>query len=182
MCTMGSCRTGHNHAQFSDLAGVINFGADLADAHMPGTREERIIRLERDILSKNGAFARANRDRLKAAGIFTLNLVSSPGSGKTSLLVRTIADLKHRFPISVIEGDQQTSNQKRRLAGARLETRLSVKILSSYSCNPDKHWLGLSSRRTHGRPRARSPAIEPGQPSLHRECRQSHLPGGCRPR
>ncbi len=42
MCTMGSCRTGHNHAQFSDLAGVINFGADLADAHMPGTREERI--------------------------------------------------------------------------------------------------------------------------------------------
>jgi hypothetical protein len=47
---------------------------------MPGTREERIIRLERDILSKNGAFARANRDRLKAAGIFTLNLVSSPGS------------------------------------------------------------------------------------------------------
>jgi hypothetical protein len=33
MCTMGSCRTGHNHAQFSDLAGVINFGADLADAH-----------------------------------------------------------------------------------------------------------------------------------------------------
>jgi Ni2+-binding GTPase involved in maturation of urease and hydrogenase len=107
MCTMGSCRTGHNHAQFSDLAGVINFGADLADAHMPGTREERIIRLERDILSKNGAFARANRDRLKAAGIFMLNLVSSPGSGKTSLLVRTIADLKHRFPISVIEGEDK---------------------------------------------------------------------------
>jgi hypothetical protein len=67
------------------------------------------IRLERDIVSKNGAFARANRDRLKAAGIFTLNLVSSPGSGKTSLLLRTIADLKHRFPISVIEGDRQTA-------------------------------------------------------------------------
>lgn len=71
---MGSCGTGHNHAQFSDLAGVINFGADLADAHMPGTREERIIRLERDILSKKGAFARANRDRLKAAGISRLTL------------------------------------------------------------------------------------------------------------
>jgi hydrogenase nickel incorporation protein HypB len=36
-----------------------------------------------------------------------LNLVSSPGSGKTSLLVRTIADLKHRFPISVIEGEDK---------------------------------------------------------------------------
>jgi hypothetical protein len=74
-----------------DLDGILNVGACLTDAHVPGTRDERIIRLERDILSKNGAFARANRDRLKAAGIFTLNLVSSPGSDKTSLVVRTIA-------------------------------------------------------------------------------------------
>jgi hypothetical protein len=45
MCTMDSCRTGHNHAQFSDLAGIIDFGADLADAHISGTREERIYPL-----------------------------------------------------------------------------------------------------------------------------------------
>jgi hydrogenase nickel incorporation protein HypB len=139
MCTMGSCRTGHNHAQFSDLAGVINFGADLADAHMPGTREERIIRLERDILSKNGAFARANRDRLKAAGIFTLNLVSSPGSGKTSLLVRTIADLKHRFPISVIEGDQQTSNDAGRI---RVAGTPAIQINTGWGCHLDAHMVG----------------------------------------
>jgi hydrogenase nickel incorporation protein HypB len=99
-----------------DLDGILNVGAGLTDAHVPGTREERIIRLEHDILSKNGAFARANRDRLKRAGIFALNLVSSPGSGKTSLVVRAIADLKNRFPTGVIDGDQKTSNDAGRIA------------------------------------------------------------------
>jgi hydrogenase nickel incorporation protein HypB len=66
--------------------------------------QERILRLERDILSKNDAFAGANRARLKVSGIFALNLLSSPGSGKTSLLVRTITDLRFHFPIAVIEG------------------------------------------------------------------------------
>jgi hydrogenase nickel incorporation protein HypB len=77
--------------------------------------EERIIRLERDILSKNDAYAKANRARLTAMGLFALNLISSPGSGKTSLLVRTIADLRAQFPIVVVEGDQQTSNDADRI-------------------------------------------------------------------
>ena len=47
-----------------------------------------------------------------------LNLVSSPGSGKTSLLERTIRDLKGRMPISVIEGDQATANDGERIAAA----------------------------------------------------------------
>jgi hydrogenase nickel incorporation protein HypB len=46
----------------------------------------RTISIERDILSKNNALAAANRGRLRNAGVFALNFVSSPGSGKTSLL------------------------------------------------------------------------------------------------
>jgi hydrogenase nickel incorporation protein HypB len=139
MYAVGSCGTGHNHAHCSDLDGVISFGAGVTDAHMPGMREERIIRLERDILSKNGAFARANRDRLKAAGILALNLVSSPGSGKTSLLVRTIADLKHCFPISVIEGDRQTSNDAGRIHATGTP---AIQINTGWGCHLDAHMVG----------------------------------------
>jgi hydrogenase nickel incorporation protein HypB len=101
--------------------------------------QERAISIERDILSKNNAFADANRTRLRNDGIFALNLVSSPGSGKTSLLVRTISDLKGRWPIAVIEGDQQTSRDadKIRAAGAP-----AVQINTGKGCHLDAHMVG----------------------------------------
>ena len=124
MGTICGCSAGHRHAQGDDsghhdhvryIDGTIDFGAGLAGVHILSSREERIIRFERDILSKNGAFARANRARLEKTGSLALNLASSPGSGKTSLLLRAIADLKHRFPIGVIEADQRTSNDADRI-------------------------------------------------------------------
>ena len=124
MGTICGCSAGHRHAQSDDrghhdhvhdIDGTIDFGTGLAGVHIPGRRKERIIRSERDILSKNAAFARANRAQLEESGSFALNLVSSPGSGKTSLLLRAIADLKHRFPIGVIEGDQRSSNDPERI-------------------------------------------------------------------
>jgi hydrogenase nickel incorporation protein HypB len=101
--------------------------------------QQRIIRLERDILSKNDAFARANRARLEAAGIFALNLVSSPGSGKTSLLVRVITDLRSLFPIAVIEGDQQTSNDADRI---RATGAPAIQINTGKGCHLDAHMVG----------------------------------------
>jgi hydrogenase nickel incorporation protein HypB len=68
-----------------------------------------LLRVEQDILAKNNAYAAANRELFTAAGSFAVNLMSSPGAGKTTLLVRTLSDLKGRFPAAVIEGDQQTS-------------------------------------------------------------------------
>jgi hydrogenase nickel incorporation protein HypB len=65
--------------------------------------------VERDILEKNDRFAAANRRLFAATHTLALNLVSSPGAGKTSLLVRTLADLRGKQPLAVIEGDQQTS-------------------------------------------------------------------------
>jgi hydrogenase nickel incorporation protein HypB len=126
----------HHHDQ---VQGVIDFGAGLARVHVPGMSQERTISIERDILSKNDAFARANRARLRNAGIFALNLVSSPGSGKTTLLVRAIADLKVRWPIAVIEGDQQTSRDADRI---RATGAPAVQVNTGKGCHLDAHMVG----------------------------------------
>ena len=75
----------------------------------------RMVQIEQDILGKNDQYAAANRSWFRAKGILALNLVSSPGSGKTSLLTRSIQDLKGRYPLAVIEGDQQTSHDADRI-------------------------------------------------------------------
>ena len=72
-----------------------------------------MVQIEQDILAKNNAYARANREQLAGRGIFALNLVSSPGSGKTTLLCKTITLLGDQ-PLAVIEGDQQTSQAAQR--------------------------------------------------------------------
>jgi hydrogenase nickel incorporation protein HypB len=72
--------------------------------------------LERKVLQKNDAQAAANRRRLEAAGVLTVNLMSAPGSGKTRLLEATLDRLRDRLPVCVIEGDVQTDNDARRIA------------------------------------------------------------------
>jgi hydrogenase nickel incorporation protein HypB len=73
------------------------------------------ISLEQDILAKNNLLAAQNRGWFKGRNILALNLMSSPGSGKTTLLTRTINDLKHKLSISVIEGDQETANDAKKI-------------------------------------------------------------------
>jgi hydrogenase nickel incorporation protein HypB len=121
------------------MPGLVDAGAGLAGVHVPGLSQERIIRIERDILSKNNDFARANRVRLHAAGVLALNLMSSPGSGKTTLLCRLIEALKPRFPISVIEGDQQTSNDAERIRATGVP---AVQVNTGKGCHLDAHMVG----------------------------------------
>jgi len=78
-------------------------------SHAPGLTPAQMVKIERDILGANDAIAARNRRRFADAGIFALNLVSSPGAGKTTLLVETIRGLGSELPLAVIEGDQQTS-------------------------------------------------------------------------
>ncbi|MCJ7744618.1 MAG: hydrogenase nickel incorporation protein HypB [Dehalococcoidales bacterium] len=63
------------------------------------------IKVLKDILGANEAIARRNKDRLDSHGILTINIMSSPGAGKTSLILQTINRLKPRTRIAVIEGD-----------------------------------------------------------------------------
>ena len=61
--------------------------------------------LSRPILEKNDALAAENRARLAAAGVYVVDLMASPGAGKTSTILATIAALRDRYRIAVIEGD-----------------------------------------------------------------------------
>lgn len=127
----------HDHVHDED--GSVHYGQGIAGVHVPGMSQEKIIQVERDILSKNDRLAATNRALLEARGIFALNFVSSPGSGKTTLLSKMIADLKGRMEITVIEGDQQTSNDAMRIraAGAR-----AIQINTGKGCHLDAHMIG----------------------------------------
>jgi hydrogenase nickel incorporation protein HypB len=98
----------------------------------------RILQVERDILAKNDALAAANRQRLAERGVFALNLVSSPGSGKTALLCRTISAWGDVGAVSVIEGDQQTSFDADRIraTGAR-----AVQVNTGKGCHLDANMV-----------------------------------------
>ncbi len=74
-----------------------------------------VLTIERKVLEKNDAVAQLNRQLLQSLGIFSLNFVSSPGSGKTSLVEKTIEYCRDRIKIAVIEGDVQTDLDARRV-------------------------------------------------------------------
>lgn len=84
--------------------------------HHHGHHHKTVLEVEQDVLQQNEIMAARNRGYFEAKNIFTLNLVSSPGAGKTALLERTLKDLKEEIPFYVIEGDQQTLNDANRIA------------------------------------------------------------------
>ncbi len=69
----------------------------------------KVITVGEEILGANDEKARANKDRLDRNGILTINIMSSPGAGKTSLILNTIKNLRKKLRISVIEGDVASS-------------------------------------------------------------------------
>ena len=77
--------------------------------------ERRMVELEERVLSKNDRLAEKNRGIFETMGILVINLVSSPGAGKTTLLETTINNLKGELNIGVIEGDQQTNRDAKRI-------------------------------------------------------------------
>jgi hydrogenase nickel incorporation protein HypB len=83
----------------------------------------RVLTIEQQVLAKNDRLALHLRTGLRRQRILALNVLGGPGSGKTSLLERTIAALAPSGPVSVLEGDQETANDAERVraAGARAE-------------------------------------------------------------
>lgn len=147
MCTVCGCGDttveGHDHKHHHD--GALDFGANPAGVSVAGTDPARLIEVETSILAKNDAHAAANRARLAELGGLALNLVSSPGSGKTALLCRTIEALGGR-PVAVIEGDQQTSNDADRI---RATGAPAVQINTGKGCHLDAHMVGHALDHLH---------------------------------
>ena len=102
-------------------------------------RKSRTVRVEEDLLSKNNRLAAQNREQFLLQEVLVLNLVSSPGSGKTSILERTLSDLKDQIGCAVLEGDQQTSNDAERIAATGVPVK---QINTGAGCHLDAHMVG----------------------------------------
>jgi hydrogenase nickel incorporation protein HypB len=72
--------------------------------------------VQENVLDANDTLARANRDLFDRAGTYTINMMSSPGAGKTALLERTLDRLRGKLRLGVLEGDVQTTLDADRLA------------------------------------------------------------------
>jgi hydrogenase nickel incorporation protein HypB len=84
----------------------------------------RIVELRQGILKKNDELARGLRERFTSSGVLVLNLVSSPGTGKTAFLERTLRQLRERgLRVAALVGDLETDNDARRLAASGAPVR-----------------------------------------------------------
>jgi hydrogenase nickel incorporation protein HypB len=161
MCTTCGCPTddhdhhhdrnhdhhhGHDHHHDSDHShththdGSDKHSHEDKHSHRHGTESGKRtkVTIEEDILGKNNRLAGFNRALFREKGIFVLNLVSSPGSGKTTLLERTLRDMSHKLRFAVIEGDQQTDNDARRIAATGVPVR---QINTGAGCHLDAHMI-----------------------------------------
>lgn len=103
-----------------------------------------VIELEQDVLSANNRLAERNRGYFEAKNILALNLVSSPGSGKTAVLERTLADLKDELAFFVIEGDQQTTRDADRIAATGAPV---VQINTGKGCHLDSDMVNRAVKK-----------------------------------
>jgi hydrogenase nickel incorporation protein HypB len=97
------------------------------------------VAVEEKVLSENDKLAIALRERFRRHKVFCLNLISSPGSGKTALLERTLAALPKSAKVAVLTGDLQTENDARRLAGAGFPVK---QITTGDTCHLDANMVG----------------------------------------
>ncbi len=107
-------------------------------AYKPVEPGATTVSVLQNLLKKNDDQAAHNRAHLDARGILAINLMSSPGSGKTALLEATIRALKNEFGIAVIEGDLETENDAERI---RAQGVPAHQIVTGTACHLDAHMV-----------------------------------------
>ena len=110
------------------------------DHHNTVTRR---IEVEKDALYKNDLVAERNRGFFEAKKTLAINLVSSPGSGKTSLLEKTISELKNDINFAVIEGDQQTTRDADRINAAGVPV---IQVNTGNGCHLDAEMVNAAAK------------------------------------
>lgn len=126
MCATCGCGPNSHHHDHSH---------DHTHESSPG---KKVVDVEQDILQENNLLAQRNRGFFEGRNILAINLVSSPGSGKTSLLERTLTDLKGELSFAVIEGDQQTANDADRIHATGTKV---TQINTGKGCHLDAHMV-----------------------------------------
>jgi hydrogenase nickel incorporation protein HypB len=85
--------------------------------------QTRLVEVRQQVMKQNDVVARALRQRFREAGVFVVSLVSSPGSGKTAFLERTLTELRSRYRVAALVGDLATDNDAQRLARSQAPVR-----------------------------------------------------------
>lgn len=106
--------------------------------------ERHLVVVNQRLLGKNEQLAAANREHFRRHGMLAINVLSSPGSGKTALLERTLADLAARWPAAVIVGDLATDNDARRLRRSGVE---AVQVTTGNVCHLDAAMIDQAVQR-----------------------------------
>jgi len=145
MCTTCGCPSTEEHShdhEHTHGGGETHSHADGHQHHHHGHESSddktKKITIETDILDRNNRFAAGNRALFSSLGVFVLNLVSSPGSGKTTILETTLRELAQTTRCAVIEGDQQTDNDAVRIASTGVRVK---QINTGAGCHLDAHMV-----------------------------------------
>src|SRR6202050_2985203 len=85
--------------------------------------EPRLVEVRKNVLKQNDVQARALRERFRESGVVAISLVSSPGSGKTAFLERTLTVLRARYRVAALVGDLATENDAARLARSQVPVK-----------------------------------------------------------
>ena len=88
--------------------------------------EPRLVEVRQNVLKRNDLLARALRQRFHQAGLAAISLVSSPGSGKTAFLEKTLSLLREKYRVAALVGDLATENDAARLARSQAPVRQIV--------------------------------------------------------
>ena len=137
-CSESNDRHAHHEHSHGGVSHSHAHGHEHDHVH-PSEGQTRRIKIERKILSRNDEIATRNREWLQKRGVAAINLISSPGTGKTLLLEQTLEALKGRVQCAVITGDQQTDNDARRLDGRGAVVR---QIETVSACHLDAERVG----------------------------------------
>lgn len=132
---------GHTHSHDHDHS--HGHSHDHNHDHNEHSHSRELI-IEQDVLSKNNLLAERNRGFFEAKNINVLNLVSSPGSGKTSLLERTITEIGKEINFTVIEGDQQTMNDADRIDATGVPV---VQVNTGNGCHLDADMINKAVKK-----------------------------------
>jgi hydrogenase nickel incorporation protein HypB len=145
MCTVCGCNEtehthdhSHEHEHDHNHSHQHHYGKGDAGLHIAGMSQQKIVQVEMDILSKNNRYANENRAFFLKKGILALNLVSSPGSGKTSILETSLLNLKDEISLKVIEGDQQTTQDADRIQKTGVK---AIQVNTGKGCHLDAHMV-----------------------------------------
>ncbi len=99
----------------------------------------RLLEIRQGVLNKNDQLAEGLRQRFTQAGVFTFNVVSSPGAGKTTFLQKTIGQLAERgYKVAVLVGDLETDNDAQRLASTGVPVK---QIQTAGNCHLEAHMI-----------------------------------------